>query len=251
MPQAAPLDPQANFYTQAPGENYGIFSHPLQGHFSPRMNDGAMVGSFGDQLIAVLPRYSQTNQQPVVHVLRTVPLEVQPERPQICGPLFDASDRAFFNPDVTNLIFTNQYGTVELNMLGHISPGVAGAQERQNGLLNLLNQAANELALVVNPNPTLGRNGLPDPEWQSAHCQNGSIQMQDPITTPITAIDNLNKTIQSEKRSSLSWTSAEQSISESVRLRLITEPHIISDPEQLALQPDIESSAPKTEPLLT
>ena len=33
VPQAAPLDPQANLYTQAPEGNYGIFSYPpLRSH---------------------------------------------------------------------------------------------------------------------------------------------------------------------------------------------------------------------------
>lgn len=197
VPQTVSLGPQGPFYTQAPA-NYGVYAqHAQQGHIPSTMQEG-VVTSFNHQQAPVSPPYNQGNQPPMQNMPNS-----QPEVQQFGGALFDPSDPALFNLDIANLNFGNHFGALEFGMLGHMSSGVAEAQERENGLLNPLNQAANEYnsqlasgafneAQAIAVNPGFQQDGMPNPDWPGQQSRNGSIQIQTPHNTPITTtIDTL------------------------------------------------------------
>ncbi|KAF2196152.1 hypothetical protein GQ43DRAFT_499576 [Delitschia confertaspora ATCC 74209] len=204
MSTAVSLGPQGPFFGQAPPGNYNVYGQPTApGPLPSSMQDNSALGSFNGQPAPISPPYNQGNQTAMPNLPSAVSQGPPSEMQQFGGPLFDPSDPAFFNLDIANLNFGNHFGALEFGMLGHMSSGVAEAQERDNGLLNPLNRAANEYghqitsgafndAAALTTNTEFPQNGLPNSEWQNPHSRHGSIQMQTPNNTPITAtIDNL------------------------------------------------------------
>ncbi|KAF2193998.1 hypothetical protein K469DRAFT_189273 [Zopfia rhizophila CBS 207.26] len=195
-PGAVSQAQQGAFYTQAPTVTYYPQSSPSS-QVPSSMQDGPIIGTFSNQQPPISPPYSQTNQPPLPGVPSTVSQGTQSQMQQFGGPLFDPSDPALFNFDISSLNFGNHYGALEFGMLGHMSSGAADTPPSDNSLLNPLNQAANAYqpqmsSGAYNENPALtaniafGPDGLPSAEWQNTNSRHGSIQMQTPNNTPVT-----------------------------------------------------------------
>lgn len=188
---AVSIPPQPGFYTQAPSATY-YAQNPSQGQVAASTQDGPPIASFGNQQAPISPPYSQTHQGSIAStVSQGPPAQLQ----QFGGPLFDPSDPALFNFDISSLNFGNHYGALEMGMLGHMSSGAAETPPSDNNLMNPLNQAASmyqqHMSYGENPNlPTamsFGPDGLPSSDWQNAHSRQGSLQVQTPNNTPTTA----------------------------------------------------------------
>jgi len=203
VPQTVSLGPQGPFYTQAPAGNYAVYA-PHSSQSTIAMPESAVAASFGNQQTPISPHFSQNNQT-MQNMAASVSQGTQPEMRQFNAALFDPSDPALFNLDIQNLNWGNSYGAMEFTMMGHLSSSVAETQERENGLLNPLNQAASEYAPQLasgafnDPqgmamNPGFAPDTLPNTEWPPS--RNGSIHIQTPNNTPITAtIDTLRHDI--------------------------------------------------------
>ncbi|KAF2117268.1 hypothetical protein BDV96DRAFT_611724 [Lophiotrema nucula] len=189
---AVSLAQQGDYYTQAPNPTYYAQAQ-AQGQVSAPIQDAPVVGPYNQQA-PISPPYSRTNQAP----LAGVPSTAAPQMQQFGGPLFDPSDPALFNFDISGLNFGNHYGALEVGMLGHMSSGAAETPPSDTNVMNPLNQAAN----VYNPHMTSGSyndsptapvtvsfniTGLPSTEWEHTHSRQGSLQIQTPNNTPATA----------------------------------------------------------------
>lgn len=187
---------QGGYYTQAPSTTY-YATNSIPGH-APVSQEPA----FSNPQAPISPPYSQTNHNAVATNPNTVSQASSSQMHQFGGPLFDPSDPALFNFDISSLNFGNHYGALELGMLGHMSAG-AGDAHANDTTMNPLNQAAH----LYNPqmssatyenhglptNMPFGPDGLPTAEWQNAHSRHGSIQIQTPNNTPVTTtIDHAN-----------------------------------------------------------
>ncbi|KAL1596891.1 Transcriptional regulator of nonfermentable carbon utilization [Nothophoma quercina] len=136
--------------------------------------------------------YAQAPQQAYHPPNSAQPAQMQ----QFGGPLFDPSDPALFNFDISSLNFGNHYGALEFGMLGHMSSGAAETPPNDNGMINT-QQPVNiynpqvqggyvdpsQQASMMPMNP----NGLPTDDWQQPSSRNGSLQVQTPHGTPTTA----------------------------------------------------------------
>ena len=187
--QAAPVASQGNLYTQAPSTTL-YTPNPVSGPLSVNQNGH----TFNSQQSPISPTYNQAHHNSTQNVSSTM-AQAQSGPMQQFGPLFDPSDPALFNFDISNLNFGNHYGALEFGMLGHMSSG-ATEQPRDNGLMNPLNQATSifnqqmptSYADQSNPAAALAfsPNGLPTGEWQGSHSRQGSLQTQTPNNTPAT-----------------------------------------------------------------
>lgn len=104
------------------------------------------------------------------------------------GPLFDPSDPALFNFDISNLNFGNHYGALEFGMLGHMSSG-AMEQPHDSSLMGMGGQNA----AMYGPHlqgtyadqsnsasaMSFGTNGVPVGDWDVQGRQ-GSMHAQTP-----------------------------------------------------------------------
>lgn len=118
-------------------------------------------------------------------VSQAAPLQVQ----QFGGPLFDPSDPALFNFDISSLNFGNHYGALEMGMLGHMSSGAMEAAANDGSL-----QAGHPYSAPMESrgyaeshglpaHVSFGQDGLPPAEWHE-RSRNGSLQVQTPNNTP-------------------------------------------------------------------
>lgn len=119
-----------------------------------------------------------------------------PQLQQFAGALFDPSDPALFNFDISNLNFGNQYGALEFSMLGQMSSGAADTPP-DSGMMNSLGQVTNAFGVPVgnsapypdSQNQTLifGQDQLVGGDWQSNNLRHGSAGqiLQTPHGTPI------------------------------------------------------------------
>jgi PAS domain-containing protein len=111
---------------------------------------------------------------------------------QFGGPLFDPSDPALFNFDISSLNFGNHYGALEFGMLGHMASGAAETPPADPNMMGHMNNMYNpQMPGYVdqsNPAPAMpfGPDGLPTGEWQDHSSRNGSMQVQTPHSTPAT-----------------------------------------------------------------
>jgi hypothetical protein len=116
------------------------------------------------------------------------------------GPLFDPSDPALFNFDISSLNFGNHYGALEFGMLGHMSSAVDTPNE--NGMMNAMNQNSNlygpqmagGYSSAANPNSgmSFAPNGLPAAgEWES-HSRQNSMHVHTPTSTSATMVHDQN-----------------------------------------------------------
>lgn len=191
--QATVSLPQGGYYTQAPPTAY-YTQNPNQGQVPGSSQDGSPIGQFNNPQAPISPPYSQNHQTSMANVPSTVSQGPQPQMQQFGGPLFDPSDPALFNFDISSLNFGNHYGALEMGMLGHMSSGAADTPP-SDSMMNPLNQAAGMYGQqasypenqAMNTAMSFGPDGVPSAEWQNAHSRQGSLQMQTPNNTPITA----------------------------------------------------------------
>ncbi|KAF2713455.1 transcription activator of gluconeogenesis [Pleomassaria siparia CBS 279.74] len=189
-PAAVSMAQQDNYYTQAPSSTY-YASHPPQGHMPPQ--DGPIMGHFNHQQAPISPPYSQSNPAITSNVPSSGSQGPPPQMQQFAGPLFDPSDPALFNFDISSLNFGNHYGALELGMLGHMSSGAAETPPSENNMMH-----PNQTPGMYNPQMSysenqnlpahisFGSNRIPGTEWQNAHSRQGSLQVQTPHNTPTT-----------------------------------------------------------------
>ncbi|KAF2269605.1 hypothetical protein CC78DRAFT_235961 [Lojkania enalia] len=192
--------------TSLPGPDSGAvsayFSHPpsatFYGQNSSQVQTPATVqdGPTFNPQPPISPPYSQTNQNSMPSVPSTVSQGTQSQMHHFGEPLFDPSNPALFNFDISNLNFGNHYGALELHMLNHMSSGAADTPPSENTLMNPLNQAASIYnpqmssgpyteGSTINADASFVQNGLPNHEW--AHSRHGSLQISTPHNTPTNA----------------------------------------------------------------
>ncbi|KAF2679820.1 transcription activator of gluconeogenesis [Lentithecium fluviatile CBS 122367] len=183
---------QQSYYTEAPSATY------YAPHASGQMQS-AQNPAFNHPQPPISPPYTQPMQTPIA----TAPPASQGQsahiHQQFGGPLFDPSDPALFNFDISSLNFGNHYGALELGMLGHMSSAVGEVHADENPL----NQAAGLFNPQMPPGSYGETHGLPahisfgpdgraHADWQNAHSRHGSMQVQTPNNTPnMGNIDNL------------------------------------------------------------
>ncbi len=186
--QAVSVAPQGSMYTQAPTTSH-YASNSVSGSLPVNQNGH---NTFNSQQSPISPSFTQTHHNPTQNVPSTL-AQAQPGNMQQFGPLFDPSDPALFNFDISSLNFGNHYGALEFGMLGHMSSG-ATEQPHDNNLMNPLNQAASlfnqpmSAGYADQSNPggglTFGANGLPSGDWQETQSRSESMQIQTPNNTP-------------------------------------------------------------------
>ncbi|KAF2124053.1 hypothetical protein P153DRAFT_303180 [Dothidotthia symphoricarpi CBS 119687] len=186
--QPVALAQQSNHYVQPPPTTfYSPSSIPAS---MPATQDVQMYNS---QQSPISPPFTQSHQVSVSNVPSTMAQGQPGAMQQFGGALFDPSDPALFNFDISNLNFGNHYGALEFGMLNHMSSGAAETPPHENGMLNPMNQAAN----MYNPPVSASygdhqtdmsyANGLPTSEWQDTQSRHGSMHVQTPNNTPATA----------------------------------------------------------------
>jgi len=191
--QAVSLSPQNALLSQAPSATFY-----QQSSAQMPMSQGQDAGGFATQTSPISPQFSQTHHGSISSVSNapTTMSQGQPTPvPQQFGPLFDPSDPALFNFDISSLNFGNHYGALEFGMLGHMSSGAADMQT-DSGMLGQMNQPTGMYgpqmsgAYVDNNSPTMGMrygsNGLPSGEWQDSQSRQGSLNLHSNNNTPMT-----------------------------------------------------------------
>lgn len=188
--QTTPVAPQTNLYTQ-PSPTTFYTPNSMPGSL-PVNQDGR---PFNNQQSPISPSFSQAHHGAASNAPSSSMAQGQPGQMPQFGPLFDPSDPALFNFDISSLNFGNHYGALEFGMLGHMSSGAA-EQAHDNSLMNPMNQAAGiynqpmPVSYADQSNPgaamSFGPNGLPAGEWQDSNSRQGSMQVQTPNNTPAT-----------------------------------------------------------------
>ncbi|KAF1829090.1 transcription activator of gluconeogenesis [Decorospora gaudefroyi] len=185
--RAVPVSPQSNMYPQTQTPSF-YAPNPLQGQL-PVTQDAR---AFTNQQSPISPSFSQP-QHPSVQNAPSSMAQNQQGPMQQFGPLFDPSDPALFNFDISSLNFGNHYGALEFGMLGHMSSGAVEAPH-DNGMINSLNGAVNmynqpmpasyadqssaaAAAMAFNPNV------LPPGEWHDSQSRQGSMHVHTPNNT--------------------------------------------------------------------
>jgi PAS domain-containing protein len=190
--QTVSMAPQGNMYTQAPsGTFYPPPSAPIP---LPPAQDAR---TFSNQQSPLSPQFSQGHHGANVNAPSSMPQGGQPNQMQQFGPLFDPSDPALFNFDISSLNFGNHYGALEFGMLGHMSSAVDTPNE--NGMMNAMNQTGNMYGPQLTgaypaTNPNVGipfvPNGLPTGEWQEPQSRQNSMHVHTPSNSSATALDH-------------------------------------------------------------
>lgn len=186
---AVSLSPQGNVFTQpSPTTFYrpNSMSGPLPGtQDAHNFNSPQQQQQQQQQQQPLSPPYTQAQHGQVQNVPSTM-AQSQPGPMQPFGPLFDPSDPALFNFDISNLNFGNHYGALEFGMLGHMSSG-AGDVSQDTSMMNAMSQPANMYSQQMTAgyaDPansggiTYGPNGLPMNEWPDSSSRQNSLQMQ-------------------------------------------------------------------------
>lgn len=188
--QTVAVSPQSNMYAQAqPGTFYPPNSIPAQ---LPVTQDAR---GFSNQQSPISPPFTQPHQAAAQNDPSTLPQSQQGQMQQF-GPLFDPSDPALFNFDISSLNFGNHYGALEFGMLGHMSSG-AVETPHDNGMLNTINGPVN---MYNQPLPSgyadrnntaaamaFGPNNLASGEWQDSQSRQGSMHVQTPNNASVGA----------------------------------------------------------------
>jgi hypothetical protein len=180
------VSPQSNMYTQAqPTAFYAPNS--IQGPL-PVTQDAR---AFSNHQSPISPPFNQAHHGSVQAAPSTMAQNQQGQM-QPFGPLFDPSDPALFNFDISSLNFGNHYGALEFGMLGHMSSG-AGETPHDNGMMNPMNGAVNmynqqmPASYADQSNAvaamSFGPDGLPTGEWQDSQTRQGSMHVHTPNNT--------------------------------------------------------------------
>ncbi|KAI8931647.1 hypothetical protein NX059_011297 [Plenodomus lindquistii] len=181
-PQTVSLSPQGNVFAQPSPTNF--YTPNSMSASLPVTQDGR---NYNNQQPPISPSYSQAQQGPVQHVPNTM-AQSQSGQLQQFGPLFDPSDPALFNFDISNLNFGNHYGALEFGMLGHMSSGAVDASQ-ESGMMTSMAQPQNMYSQQMPPsypdqsNPggiAFGPNGMPTNEWQNPSSRQNSLHMKTP-----------------------------------------------------------------------
>jgi len=180
--QAVSMAQQGNHYAQA----------PPQAFYPP---NSAPAPPYNQQQSPISPPYQHPQQAPVPNVATTISQAQPAQLQQFGGPLFDPSDPALFNFDISSLNFGNHYGALEFGMLGHMSSGAADTPPNDNGMMNS-QQPVNMYSPQVqagfvnrpqqSPMMPMDPNSMPAEDWQQPGSRNGSLQVQTPHGTPTT-----------------------------------------------------------------
>lgn len=183
------VSPQGNIFTQ-PSPTTFYTQNPLPGPL-PITQD---TRNFSNQQPSISPPYTQPQHTPMQTVESTM-AQSQPGQMPPFGPLFDPSDPALFNFDISNLNFGNHYGALEFGMLGHMSSGAMDVSQ-DNSLINPMGQTTGMYGQSILPNYddpcnaatgiAFGPNGLPTGDWQGQQSRQGSLHMQAPHSTTST-----------------------------------------------------------------
>lgn len=189
--QTVSMAPQGNIYTQAPsGTFYPPPSAPIP------LPPGQDARTFSNQQSPLSPQFSQGHHGANVNAPSSMS-QGQPNQMQQFGPLFDPSDPALFNFDISSLNFGNHYGALEFGMLGHMSSAVDAPND--NGIINAMNQTATMYGPQMTgaypaTNPNVGisfaPSGLPTGEWQESQSRQNSMHVHTPSNSSVTAMDH-------------------------------------------------------------
>ncbi|KAG9203146.1 Transcriptional regulator of nonfermentable carbon utilization [Epicoccum nigrum] len=173
---------QSNHYAQA-----------SQRSFYPP--NSAPAPTYSQQQSPISPPYQHSHQGSMPNATTTMSQAQPAQMQQFGGPLFDPSDPALFNFDISSLNFGNHYGALEFGMLGHMSSGAAETPPNDNGMMNS-QQPVNMYNPQMQggyvdrsqqgPMVPMNSNGMPSDEWQQPSSRNGSLQVQTPHGTPTT-----------------------------------------------------------------
>jgi hypothetical protein len=186
--QSVSMTPQSNLYNQSPS---GTFYPPPTAPIPlPPVQDGR---AYTNQHSPTSPAFTQAHHGSTVNAPSSLS-QSQPTQVQQFGPLFDPSDPALFNFDISSLNFGNHYGALEFGMLGHMSSAVDAPTD--NGMMNAMNQNANMYGPHMTggyAGPTasaagmpFGPNGMPAGEWHDSQSRQNSMHVHTP-TSSITA----------------------------------------------------------------
>jgi PAS domain-containing protein len=179
----------------------GHYTQPPQAAFySPSSAPGPLPPTHDarnfNQQSPISPPYNHSHPGPVPNAPATIPQTQPAQMQQFGGPLFDPSDPALFNFDISSLNFGNHYGALEFGMLGHMSSGAAETPPADPNMMGHMAHGPNMYNQQMpagyvdpsNPAPamTFGPDGLPTGEWQDPHSRNGSMQVHTPHSTSAT-----------------------------------------------------------------
>ncbi|KAF2027153.1 transcription activator of gluconeogenesis [Setomelanomma holmii] len=190
--QTVSVASQGNIYSQAPS---GTFYPPPAAPIPlPPSQDSR---TFNNQQSPISPPFTQAHHGQAVNAPSSMS-QAQPGQMQQFGPLFDPSDPALFNFDISSLNFGNHYGALEFGMLGHMSSGVVDAPV-DNGMMNAMNpnpnmyntqmSSAGGYAAPANSGVgmSFGPNNVSTGEWHDSQSRQGSMHVHTPNNTPATA----------------------------------------------------------------
>jgi hypothetical protein len=159
--QTVSIAPQSNMYTQSPsGTFYPPPSAPIP------LPPGQDNRTFSNQPSPLSPAFSQGHHGSSINAPSSMS-QGQPTSMQQFGPLFDPSDPALFNFDISSLNFGNHYGALEFGMLGHMSSAVDTPND--NGMMNAMNQNPN----MYGPQMAGGYTGAANPSPGMSYAPNG------------------------------------------------------------------------------
>lgn len=174
---APPQSPGLDMYSQGPSQTQ--MPPPMQSH-----------NSFGHPQTPLSPTYHSAGPQQPHNLSVSMPQSSGSVQQFSGNPLFDPSDPALFNFDISSLNFGNQYGALEFGMLGQMSSrmddGTGG------DMLNSMNQVPNYQPYTESPAIMFGQDALLNADWQSDHPRANSTTglLQTPHNTPIvTSVD--------------------------------------------------------------
>jgi hypothetical protein len=119
---------QPGYFAQAPSTAY-YAQNATSGQPIPVQDP-----TYGNPQPPISPQYGQNPQAPLAATSAPVSQGAPSQMSQFGGPIFDPSDPALFNFDISSLNFGNHYGALELGMLGHMSSAAIEPPANDNAL---------------------------------------------------------------------------------------------------------------------
>ena len=182
--QTVSVSPQSNMYNQAQPSATFYPPNSLPGQLPVTQDTRA----FSNQQSPISPPFTQAHHASVQNSGAPSTMSQGQQGMQQFGPLFDPSDPALFNFDISSLNFGNHYGALEFGMLGHMSSGAvetpheSSLMNNMSGSVNMYSQQMpsgypdqnNAAAMAFGPN------GHPTSEWQEAQSRQGSMHVHTP-----------------------------------------------------------------------
>lgn len=165
---AGSLAQASHYYAQAQPQTVDLYSPTSnQSQMPPPMH----TQSFGSSQSPISPQFTSAGSQ------HTSPIQSmnQPAQPMQYGQaLFDPSDPALFNLDISSLNFGNQYGALEFGMLHHMSSSAYDANGNQ--VMNNMGQMQDSFTPQYNDGQSIlfGQDALVGADWQHGHPRSNS-----------------------------------------------------------------------------